>query len=270
MARWDEGQFVEQAQRIAKRHTTTKESINNLAEKVARDTNLNPDEIRTLVRLSNVAAFQEIFRQKTGGDKMVEFVTGDPETVIRSMVSPDAPAPANVMNDKLASYDVPDQMRAKRFGVAEVTEQTKEASSDEEPTEKPPRRDMVILNLRKIAEELTVEKFAAGQRWETTLDGLTTKLKRPAGYGVTVDALTKDAAATFGSDANHELAYLYENLRRPVRFLSDEKTAELQERWAASESDELNILKTAVEARKQFVELSEGLKWVESRLAQLE
>lgn len=267
MSRWTESQFVEQAQRIAQRHTTTKESLNQLSEKVARENDLNPDEIRTLVRLANVATFQESFRLKTGGDKMVEFNTGDPEAVIRSMLVTEAPVPASVSNDKLASYTVPDQMRAKRYGVTE--EAVKEAAEVAEET-RPVRRDLLVLNLRKLAEEFTVEKIAAGQKWEDTLGALTQWLKRPQGYGVSYHAFEKDAWAAFGNDIRPELVYLQEELKISRPLPAVEKVAELQQKHLAQDSQELDALKTAFDARQQFLKLSQGLKWVDAQLAQLE
>jgi hypothetical protein len=63
-------------------------TINQLSTKIAAEAGLNPDGIRTLVRLANVNAFNELFAKQAGKeDRMFEFETGDPELVISSLHS---------------------------------------------------------------------------------------------------------------------------------------------------------------------------------------
>ena len=117
MPSWNESEYVKRANEIASQHVISKKSLDELCEKVARDENMNPNEIRTLVRLANVATFQELFKRKDDGDKMVEFDTGDPEKVINNIVSEagQEPQSANIYNDKLSS-EIPDLMREVRRG----------------------------------------------------------------------------------------------------------------------------------------------------------
>ena len=62
---WQRNNYEDAAQKIGKEFAENRGnntvSINQLATKIARDNNLNPEGIRTMVRLANVAVFEEIF-----------------------------------------------------------------------------------------------------------------------------------------------------------------------------------------------------------------
>lgn len=269
MARWNENEFIKHAQSIAQQHLVTKKSLNELSEKFAGENSLNPEEIRTLVRLANVATFQELFKNKSDGDKMVEFETGDPEAVIRRMVaaSSGAPQSANVNNDKLAG-ELPDLMKDKRRGFS-LPEEAEVKTASNAAEVKPARADVVVMNLRKLASEFSVEKVAAGARWEEKLDKLVTTFKRAPGYGPEFNTFEKEAWASFGSDVAPEMAFLYEELRLNKQPPASEKVAFLVERVAASDTKELGILKEAVEARKTFQKMSGALAWIDKNMPAL-
>jgi hypothetical protein len=268
MANWNESEYVQRAGEIAQQHVTSKKPLNELATKVARDNSLNPDEIRTLVRLSNVATFQQLFKDKNDGDKMVEFDTGDPESVINSLVqeAQTPPETANISNDKLAS-EIPDQMREKRQGFKFAPMEKTAADGDFVPaSEKLPRKDMVVLALRKLAEDFEVERIAAGARWESKLAELARVFKRPAGYGPTVEIFEKDAYAEYGSEIRPELAQLRFVLRLPFIATDLEKIAELQARHVSEDTPELHLLKEAHDARVAYLKYKNGLVWIEHNM----
>lgn len=264
MATWNESEYVRRAQEIATKHVHGKTALNDLTEKTARDENLNPEEIRTLGRLANVATFQEYFKVKTASkdsDRMVEFEVCDPEAVIRRIVQEaqvPAPESATVLNDKLAC-ELPDMMKEKRLG-RKFDEITKTAS---EATERAPRRDMVVLNLQKLAADFEVEKVIEANRWEGQVSHLAKRFKKAAGYGPDYDAFEKDAMAEFGQECFPELMALRQDLRRaPVPTIAEEKLAQLQERHVTEETQELALLKTAMESRVRYVKLGRGLEWI--------
>lgn len=269
MPRWNEGEFVERAGRIAHDHAITKKTINDLSEKVARDENLQPDEIRTLVRLANVATFQELFKSKdssNGGDKMIEFESGDPEAVIHRIVdsAQNQPQSANIHNDKMASWDVPDQMVEKRFGHkfdAPLQEKTA-AEMDASYTERPMRHDLAVLALRKLASEFEVERLSAGAQWEVHLNKLAAEFKKAPGYGPVYGSFEKDAFSEHGMDCWPEIVGLRETLRLPPLEPSSVKVAELQARHVTDDTRQLKMLKQAVEARLDYEKFKAGEKWV--------
>ena len=271
MACWDENEYVRRADEIADLYVTSKRPLDELATKVAKDETLNPDEIRTLVRLANVATFKKLFKdkgEKGGPDRMVEFPTGDPENVIHNLVqeAQTPPMSANINNDKLAS-EIPDMMREKRQGFKFAPMEKTAADGEFVPAaEKVPKADMVVLALRKLAENFEVEAIVAGNRWEDKLAQLANTFRRPAGYGPALDAFEKDAYAEYGTDVQPELSQLHHVLRTPYVKLPLEKVAELQERHVSDSTPELCLLKEARTARAEYHKFRGGLTWIERNM----
>lgn len=50
---------------------------------IATRDQLNPEQIKRIVEMANTAAFLEMFKRKSGDDRMVEFETASPESVIK-------------------------------------------------------------------------------------------------------------------------------------------------------------------------------------------
>ena len=268
MARWNEMEFIKHAQAIAEQHLMTKKSLNELSEKFAAENNLNPEEIRTLVRLANVATFQEMFKRKDDGDKMVEFDTGDPEVVIRKMVgaASEPPQSANIHNDKLAG-EIPNKMREKRLGMKfEYLEGEEKVAS---VSERPVRQDIVAMNMQKLASEFSLEKIAAGAAWERKLGELAASFKRAPGYGPKFSDFEKNAWADLGFEAAPEMAFLYETLKIERPLPPSTKVAHFQERFVAEDSRELTLLKEAHEARKLYQKYTSALAWVDKNMPEM-
>lgn len=267
MSRWNESEFVERAGRIAHDHAVTKKPLNDLSEKVARDENLQPDEIRTLVRLANVATFQELFKRKDDGDKMIEFESGDPEAVINRIVSSaqESPQSANIHNDKLASaWDAPDMMVAKRLGREFDPPVTEKVASDDAP--RPMRQDLAVLALQKLASEFEIERISAGHRWESLTDKLAAEFRKAPGYGPAFSDFEKDAYADHGMDAWPELKCVRETLRLPTTEPSSTKVAELQARHVTDDTRSLRTLKQAMDARADYERFTSGLDWIRQNM----
>jgi len=79
--------FSKAATQIATRFVDSggDESINDLSVKVAQQSALNPDGVRTLVRMANVVAFEKLMAKSASNgaeDRMIEYQTGDPEEVL--------------------------------------------------------------------------------------------------------------------------------------------------------------------------------------------
>ena len=54
----------------------------NIVSIATRD-QLNPEQIKRIVEMANTSAFLEMFKRKSGDDRMVEFETASPESVIK-------------------------------------------------------------------------------------------------------------------------------------------------------------------------------------------
>lgn len=263
MPSWNENEYVARAQEIARQHVISKKPLNDLSEKFAKDNSMNPDEIRTLVRLANVATFQELFKQKSGEpDRMVEFETGDPEAVIRRIVDDAANGQqtANVGNDKLA-FEVPDMMREKRLGKLFDPPPGEEKTASETPTKKP-KRDMVVLSFRKLAEEFRIEQIAESQKWDSKVSELAVVFKRAPGYGPRLEDFEKDAYAEHGLDILPELTLIRQICKLPPPAPDDTKVAALKERHATQDTPELRLLKEAMDSRAAYLKYKNGQAWL--------
>jgi hypothetical protein len=265
MPTWNEAEYIGRSSAIAHDFVTTRKPLSDLCEKVAREEALSPDEIRTLVRLSNVAAFQEIFREKARAndpDRMVEFDVGDPEAVIQrirdSVANP--PRPATALNDKLAGA-IPDEMRAIRLGLSPEPPTFEKAAAEVEPP-RPLRVDRAILTLRKLASELAIERQLAGNRWESSLSKLARVFRKVPGYGPSYLAFEKDAWSEHGLTALPEVTFLRETLRLPPPAPDAEKIAFIAARHLTRKTAELELLREAVSDREAFVKLTSGLRWI--------
>lgn len=270
MPNWNESEYLKRAAEIAHIHVASKKTINDISEKYARDNNMNPDEIRTLVRLSNVATFQEIFKNKSqDSDRMVDFEVGEPEAVIRRIVdAANTPSEsANIHNDKLAS-EVPDMMRLKRFGQLPVVEDLTVKIAHEEP-EKLPRQDMVILNLEKLAADFEVERIIEGNKWEQKLAQLAAAFKKAPGYGPDFSEFEKDAYAVHAEDAVAELTLVRQLCKMSAQFYDPAAICNFRERRVVENSPELSLLKEAVDAREAYLKYVGGLSWISKNMPEV-
>jgi hypothetical protein len=263
MPNWNEAEYVERAKVLARSHVASQKPINDLAEKVARDHALNPDEIRTLVRMTNVQVFGEKFASMSGDDKNVVFDVGDPELVIHKIVNDTGVSPvesANIYNDKLA-HEIPDFMTEIRLGH-KFDEPVQEKVASDEIEIPLPRRDMLILCTEKLAEDMQIESLVNGQKWDEKIAQINQRLRRAPGYGLSFDTLEKNAFASLGEEARPELQAIADGLRRKEPLLDFTKVGYLQEHHVPETSPELETLKEALEARTNYVKLQKGVAWL--------
>ena len=261
MPAWTEEDYVKRAAVIAQQSAVSKKPLNDVCEKMASEEALNPEEIRTLVRLSNVAMFQHMFREKDAAaapDRHVEFEVADPEIVIgrlhKAAMSP--PEAASIMNDKLA-YEIPDLMGAKRRGF-EYEAVTEKVAQDHEV--KPAKKDLVVLTMRKLAEEYNARRLSASYRWESKMAELARVFNKAPGYGPSFLQFEKDAAAELGDNALPELLELRNVLKVKGPRLESAKLAEYH---IVDDSPHLPLLKEALDARADYTACEEAVSWVE-------
>lgn len=256
MPNWTEGEYTKKAGELAERSVAIKRPITDLVEKVAREVALNPDEIRTLTRMTNVAAFQVHFRSKTGADRQVEYPVGDAEEIIaRIHAQPVLPETANVSNDKMASYE--------DFDLAPRVEMEKVAF--EEPVAPTRYENPVHLQrkLERTREEFMTSKISKEGLWEDTLASIHHMTRLAPGYGRLDPAeLEKDAFATYGMDVLPELIALRELSNETLQW-TPEKVAELQEYHTAKHPALMEAVKIAMAARKDYALLARAVAYVD-------
>lgn len=264
MATWTEDEFVSRAKMLARAHAGAKTPINDLVEKVAREAELSPDSIRTLGRLTNVAVFQELFQQKAAAsesDRMVEFEPGDPEVVITRVVKSaaiqDVAAPT-----KTASAEIPDLMR----GVRGYCTDPEKVAAYDEVSERIAPKQLELMRLRKMADELAVTTKTAAMRWESGVSALSRCFNKAPGYGPSYADFEKAALAAHGMAAVPELVALREDLKLPKLEVSAEKVAHLSDKYAHEETLELRLLADSVQNREHYLTLKTACDQVLSRL----
>jgi len=220
---WQRKQYDNAALEIAKNYVAADGqcSIEDLATKVANDNNLNPDGIRTLVRLANVCAFQELFDKKAGDeDRMVEFKLGDAELVI-SKLHEDA-------REKVASAPAPTAPNYNRhldyFGEFEKVANGDEEEEGEEVEElaeeelkEEQKADGPVVDKQKTkklfeaaTEKLEGEKKEAQYAWLRNMENAAQSVRVLSGTSSFGDMSTfeKDAVCSVGEDIIPELRAL--------------------------------------------------------------
>lgn len=165
-------------------------TINQLSTKMAADAGLNPDGIRTLVRLTNVNAFNELFAKQAGKeDRMFEFETGDPELVISSLHSDAKVAHAENSPVALDNYD----MLADYFGgfstktaedMSNLEDEEDEESCDEECKEPVLNKSEVTMLYNRAKDKVSEEKKASEIRWGLALEKAACVIREVAGRDV--------------------------------------------------------------------------------------
>lgn len=200
--------------------------------KIADSMGLNPDQIRALVQVANTLAHLDLFDRKTDGDKVVSFSPADPDVVIREVVTSgdDAPSPCSDGDSKIQDF----------FGSIPVSEPTGVSATDPSALadvgskvttdmlrdHEPRRQQIMIIKIRKVAEELKQQKLAARIRYEEERDKLASEFASL--YGPSFQEFEKDAVDVHGADAIPLLSELRRMLRMPqIKVAVYEKTARL-------------------------------------------
>ncbi len=198
---WQRKQYEDAAADIGKNYAegNNEKSINDLAVKVARDNNLNPEGIRTLVRLSNVSAFQELFTKSAGDDRMIEYQVGDPELVITQLYtetktaavqSQATPTDYSRSNDYYGAFSITDK-------VAEDTSKKEiaDAALDSETTPDAPVVDkqQVKMLFTQAKDKIESDIKEAEYGWYSCIEKAAQTLRCSTGSDFKFDKVAFDA-----------------------------------------------------------------------------
>lgn len=263
---WQRTDYENAAQKIAREFVENRGnntvSINQLAMKVARDNNLNPEGIRTMVRIANLGVFEEIFHKHAGADKMFEFETGDAEVVINQLYQETKSA-----MDKTASIPGGYSRDADYYGdMAAPVQKVAEAPIEETPSYISPHE--VKARMLRAQEKLALEKQEHEFEWVDALEKaakLLTVVAPPIPACVTFE---KDAVSTLGDVVVPELTALREMTGRCTKhaLLGGMPVSEVLDKHIANPLPEtrpiIQMLKTAQEARIQMHVCKQGLDWI--------
>lgn len=255
-------------------------SINNLSLKVAQEQGLNPNGIRTLVRLANVAAWEQNFEKRSNekaADRVVEFEVGDPEVVISQLHNEVKEAQ---LQEKTASeYDRTQDY----YGDVEYEQAPLEKTASAVPGVEltpsqaylPSAPEMVLI-LKKAEDKMREEHGAAQTSWITSLEKAAALLVAADSRVTTRDAFEKNAASLLGESIIPELNMMHK-LTSPknadIVLFGGEKTATVLNTHIASvltsQQPIIELLKIANESRKLSHLKKAGLEWLEENRARV-
>jgi len=197
--------------------------------KISDSMGLTPDQIQALVQVANTLAHLDLFDRKAE-DKIVEFDPADPSDVVKRVVSSGPTAvevPLVSSEEKTTDFfgDLPKSESpcgAASGASTDGTQIVKEVMDNITPH----RQQMMIIKIRKVAEELNMRKMSAAIEYEEVLDKLASDFASL--YGPDFGEFEKDAIDIYGGDAVPVLADMRSLLRLPeIKVAVYEKTARL-------------------------------------------
>jgi len=208
------------ARDVVTRFVNNKEPLVDNLAKLSEDMGLNPDQIRALVQVANTLAHLDLFDRKTDGDKVVSFDPADPKDVLERVyrVTDDSSCGAESSGSLMDLFgDLPKPSSAfKDIGTPADT------GMGDNPS--PQKQQIMIIKIRKVAEELRHEKMAAAMEYEDSLDKLAAEFASL--YGKNFESFEKDAVDVHGADAIPVISDLRKCLRLPeIKFAVFEKRA---------------------------------------------
>jgi hypothetical protein len=300
---WTRAEYDTAAEQIGRDFAASggQSRINDLATKVATENNLNPEGIQTLVRLANVAAFQELFTKRAGSnDRMIEFEVGDPDLVVSNLYS--GVKQAAVAQQKYASvssYDrAMDYYGAMTVKVAEdETDETEELEDDkatpvseeetvlgkkvDAPDATPEaalldKRAMAKFNVKRAQEAIDAESRRLMHEWGMALEKAAQSVRVVFGKP-TFDkqAFYADVVADLGVNVIPELKAVNMLNGGDVDEINSEKMASAPEHRVSTLSqtketaDILALVKQASAARQKREGYTASLTWLNEKIAEL-
>ena len=203
---WDRPKFEKIADTIAEEYLNKDRtiSINDLSSKIASENSLNPEQIRTMVRLANVATFQRVFQKKgSNNDDMVEFEPGDPEIVIQKLYNDvkTASEVSEIARDEVTRLqDLYGDLYPKKQVMEKVAHVVPEVTVDV---------NELKLLLKRADNQLTIDAHRAEFRWQDAMEKAANIYRIHYGFGMCdkLPTFEKDALVVLGEDIEPELQY---------------------------------------------------------------
>jgi hypothetical protein len=254
--------------------------------KVAMEENLNPEQIKRLVEAVNTATFLQKFNSMANPDansqdRVVEFETADANAVISRMLDKakelltETPerggplgrgqgGPGHGLGPCGMGGDLTADLPVTRSDAAPLAPE-KEAVS-EEPGEPKIQGHIVIMRLRKAAEELKTAEYQARVCFTEATQDLTDRFRRL--NGASFEEFEKDAFYHYGEQAAPHLQLLRQALRKPtVNYdLSDMRK---HARFVDTRTPEMRHLQEMMNWTKRRKHAEAALKKIEGDLARI-
>lgn len=249
MPTWNNSDFEREATDIARTFWAGKDqngsSLNELTTKVARDHNLNPEQIRRLCRAANTQAFGQKHASLTGEDRAPDFELSDAEGVIGAL----SQAILGATKTASAFYGALPDEYARPAPPPVAPNLTKVASEYVAP---PRSLAVEIDRTERSVKDLGYERIGLNDLWETKIAELKSHAKLQSWSH---DTFEKNAVALYGADALPELNALRTVTgRTPLETdpATLAKLGSLQEQWLGVEDAHAVLLKQAMDLRAQY------------------
>lgn len=271
---WTRKEYENAAEEISQKYAESKGalSVNKLAEDMSRTASLNPDGIRTMVRLANVSVFEKMFAEKTGEDKMIEYEPGDAEIVINNIYTSEKKACEQHLMEKVAYDRVQDYH-------GDLEPMTKTANSEEhfvgKKEERIPSRQELKHVVQRAREKLAEEKVVVEHRWIDAMEKLAYNAKLFIQTPQSRTRFEKLAVAALGEQVIPELRALNSALGVGINapLFGGEKLAEVLDRFTASPSSQdramLDFIEGAKHARVEIRRIDNGVSVLDEKLARI-
>lgn len=272
---WNRKEFENAAEEIATKYAESHGalSINKLSEDMSRTASLNPDGIRTMVRLANVSVFEKLFAAKTGSDKMIEYEPGDAEVVINNIYASEKTACETQLSTPVA-YDRFQDFYGDLYTVKVAEENERGHYSGERAARVPSRNELAYV-VRRAREKLAEEKVAVEHRWISAMEKLAYNVKLYAPTPQDRVRFEKLAVSAIGEQVIPELRALNASLGVGINapLFGGEKLAEVLDRFTTSPSQTdaalLDFIDGAKHARVEVRRIEHGVKVLDERLSKI-
>lgn len=233
------GDFDKMAESVVREYLDNNVSLEDGLAKISMVEGLNPDQIQNLVQLANSLAHLTLFDRKDDGDKIVEFSPADPDAVLKKVYTDEVPepepcpemdAPESRCSDMFGDFpDLTSKIRAALGGGGEeetVVSPEGDAVTKTVTKSSPGQRSMMVIKIRKVAEEVGQRKIAAAIQYREVLDGLAAEFAKL--YGPDYSDFEKRALALRGDKAIPVLQDVRRCLKKDILVQVDNtKTAVL-------------------------------------------
>lgn len=248
----------------------------SLAEGIAKTAlsqELNPDQIKNLVTLANVAAHTTLFDKKAD-DKVIEFEPADPVDVMRRVYKTATP-----VETPTVSAEPPMSRAEDMFGdLSEVLDKVKDMlgrcpTDAEEPAPtpvevpeevSPKKHQMMIIRIRKVAEHIEDQQLQKAAEYREELDALATKFAKL--YGPDLEEFEKDAVAWRGVSSYPVIGDLRKRLRMPS--FDPTRTMEKRARLVDTETENMRSLDKLVRLTTEYNDLINAREFLQEKVGQ--
>lgn len=221
-----EEQFEKMAKAVVAQYLNESTPLEKGVVKMALEQQLNPDQIKNLVQLANMMAHLTLFDQKKDGDKVIEFEPADPSSVLKQIyregpTSEEVPVESTVpdrASDMFGGMSelldkVKDMLGHGGVPAPEAVEEVVEGPGEPEAVSvSPQKKQMLIIKIRKVAEDLNDRRLQCAHEYKEELDKLATVFAKL--YGPDLDEFEKDAMSARG----HAALPVLSDIRRCLRM----------------------------------------------------